>query len=796
MRRSTFYHSFSIAEAMKGVLQNQSRGYQPEPHNTRRVSHVNSSEAEQKAKNAFAQLQALLKTKQDRGSRPLPSDESDMGVHEAVKPEELMPSLQPQKPSFNKQTAQYNSFNHIKNVVTQRQALVKCTEGQIKCLQKISATALAHVEHSLNSARSLLASCERVGALSFLPTSSWRDMSCLPPDNYLHNVNGSVCRMVSHSRPISCHRSQLSDVQINEVLPRGSYIRLPKVIRHEHQLPQQPTVEHNYLYFVLHGAQLDSMSTLKTISERVNIPLSHFAVTQMFDANCVFTQICSVFVPVELFDNVRFLCDINNELGFGSKVFPFAWETRPVKLGEFQGNNYCVLLHQCRETTKTLEKTLSSLEKNGFVNYFGAKRFGYQTFGFHHIGLSVMRREYGAALVMIAQNEIEAAQPTDVRSFIHSSPYLHKLHDMLFSRRFGQKEYRDLYFDYIPSHIRMMHDHACQSFGWNLLASARRQYATQLKHSEDPDADMNTAVPGDFVAPHSTAGGGGLLKTVCGLPWEALPPEFDDAWFGKSWMAHDVSNQEIQSVEDANQTPHWDVLLPIPFQKSFQSGSQMDPREAELRKLCNVPEDRSGVFGEFPLQLNKNRSDVEYRRVFIRPAHMAYYVIPEEGGIGSKLKLATDEELCVRMTQPFRTTYATQRTSLVSQRVPSGVLDLCTSKSTVHGYAAKHNTRAIALNVLLPAGSYLSTFLREKFQLTRSVQSMKSLESEKESETPLSATAPAKTHAKDMNVFDHSSTGNIMDLKFHHTDLKNNPAFSGITKEGKLALNQLMQPGK
>jgi hypothetical protein len=511
------------------------------------------------------------------------------------------------------------------------------------------------------------------------------------------------------------------------------------------------------LYFILHTGDIDTLSALSKIALAISLPLENFSFTQVLDRKASCTQICSVQFAQDRREDARFLCDVNTQLAFGCKVFPFVWQNRAVRIGEVKANYHSILLRNVTERSSVIHQACASLTSNGFLNYFGVKKFGYHTFGSQVIGLCVQRRNFGAVMMMLAQNECEARRPKDVKKLLDDVPWIRQMNEAFVARRCETKMFEDLYFS-LPKHVHLLHQSALQAFVWNVLASSRRA----LPEGKD------CAVVGDRVLLHGK--GPDLQKgfSPCweGVPWDVKVPV--DSWGNSSSI---VTAEKIVSNEEALSVPLTDVVLPIPF----SNHTSRCPLEREVQRTLGIRVDQDPHFHQSMMS--------EHRRILVRPSHVTLFVIPEHGDIVTQLKLSTDEQLCVHAKQSMRCTLATMGSAMIQQRLPKGCTDIALNKSSKYGNSSKYGTRSIAIGCVLPATTYVSSMLREIVHFTRPVaesREPKSYEHNGKEESPKITSNPEDTR-KEFNAFDFPSTGNIMELKFHSKPLKD-AAAQGVTK--------------
>jgi tRNA pseudouridine13 synthase len=190
------------------------------------------------------------------------------------------------------------------------------------------------------------------------------------------------------------------------------------------------------------------------------------------------------------------------------KVGNFEFVSNELRLGDLQGNRFDVVLRNVQvedmdQAKHTLENAAESIQKSGFINYFGLQRFG-KFHDTHLTGLAILKGDYEGAIDIMMRpkdeerNEIKLArekwqnrfkqmngetiESIDARAKIEKECAAEILKDM---NRFMQNERAILSsivrnpldykkaFSNIARTMRMMFLHALQSYLWNKAASFR-----------------------------------------------------------------------------------------------------------------------------------------------------------------------------------------------------------------------------------------------------------------------------------------------------------------------------------
>ncbi|KAL6494499.1 hypothetical protein OROGR_031299 [Orobanche gracilis] len=157
-----------------------------------------------------------------------------------------------------------------------------------------------------------------------------------------------------------------------------------------------PTHTGKFLRFHLYKENKDTQEALGLLAKMLGVQPRSFGFAGTKDKRSVSTQRVTVFKQ-----RASKLAALNEKL-IGIKVGNFCYVDEGLVLGQLQGNRFTITLRSiCAETEDIIRASVTALEKNGFINYFGLQRFGSSSIATHLIGTALLRGEWKAAVNMI-----------------------------------------------------------------------------------------------------------------------------------------------------------------------------------------------------------------------------------------------------------------------------------------------------------------------------------------------------------------------------------------------------------
>lgn len=251
----------------------------------------------------------------------------------------------------------------------------------------------------------------------------------------------------------------------------------------------------DYLHFTLYKENKETMEVASILAKFLKTQIKFIKYAGTKDRRGVTVQRMSI----ERF-TVERVTTLNNALK-GCKLGCFAYEDKPIKLGDLSGNEFIVTIKDVESTDPNvsiedaLVPILNSLRDTGFINYYGMQRFGTFSISTHEIGKEILNSNWSKAVELILSEQkiaipgsVEArkiwAETKDAAKAIKRMPKKCNAEFSILSRlerseKDENGEYSDgAYFNAImgiPRNLRIMYGHAYQSYIWNVATSKRIQ---------------------------------------------------------------------------------------------------------------------------------------------------------------------------------------------------------------------------------------------------------------------------------------------------------------------------------
>jgi len=257
--------------------------------------------------------------------------------------------------------------------------------------------------------------------------------------------------------------------------------------------------------------------------------------------------------------------------------------------------------------------SVQSLNKFGFINYFGMQRFGSTTIPTFKIGIEILKNNWeNVANLLLYPREGERADTDQVRKYYYSthdiegtikrltkSMYIEKIF-LIALQKSGPKAYLNA-FSTLPRNLRMLYLHAYQSYIWNLMASERiHKYG------------YAAPIIGDLVINKSE------ITNKTSKSENEEEEEVDDSYI------KDIIVKIIETDEDVIKYTIEDVVLPLP---GYNIKLPKNDIGEEYIKAMNI----DGI----SLKMFKSKHKEYcvaggYRRVIEKPLNLSYNIIKYE----------------------------------------------------------------------------------------------------------------------------------------------------------------------
>uniref|UniRef100_A0A5S6QW68 TRUD domain-containing protein n=1 Tax=Trichuris muris TaxID=70415 RepID=A0A5S6QW68_TRIMR len=240
----------------------------------------------------------------------------------------------------------------------------------------------------------------------------------------------------------------------------------------------------DYCCFVLYKENKDTQAAVASLAKKLHIKPGQIAVAGNKDRRAVTSQLASVY-RIEAAQ----LTSLNGCLR-SVKVGNCSYVKNSVFLGNLSGNHFSIVLRNVVGDKSVVSSCVERLEHRGFINYYGAQRFGTSNTPTYKVGRCILLKQWEQAVCLIlapkgrTDDDLEAARLewAESKSATAALEKLsHRLRSttvegmLLTSLKKAPKGNYVVALKAIPRNMLNMYVHSYQSLLWNRLVSRRIQ---------------------------------------------------------------------------------------------------------------------------------------------------------------------------------------------------------------------------------------------------------------------------------------------------------------------------------
>jgi tRNA pseudouridine13 synthase len=288
-------------------------------------------------------------------------------------------------------------------------------------------------------------------------------------------------------------KTRFEDFLVEEITPDGNTLKI------QDWSEAAPTMEidgerSKYVNFVVQKMGLSTLDVSTILAAELKIPHHLVTYAGLKDKRAVTSQMMSIPSSAsERFEDMKL---------FRIAIHNLQYARRAVQIGDLWGNRFTIRLSDIEVDCSEALSAVEELKRVRLLNYFGVQRFGVTRPFTHHVGRSLVKRDFEEAtrILLTATSEYESEQLTEARerlaeNLLPDDSVLEAFPKELGYEREVMKQLMKHPGDFkkalskIRSRILSIFVHSYQSYLFNRLISLRVK----------SDLPIDRPEPGDFI---------------------------------------------------------------------------------------------------------------------------------------------------------------------------------------------------------------------------------------------------------------------------------------------------------